>query len=118
MTRLPLLIIIGLIGISNVFANTLEKSLYIISDSIQTVDSLLVPYLSFNETDSYTKDSPIITLNYGDTLKLWVYNLDSISHGFAIKEVSGNYTIPAGDSVYVEQVFVDEGLYIYHDTEE
>ena len=115
MIRLSVILLIGLNAISSVFASTVERNLYIISDSIQTVDSISIPYLSFNETDVYTKDSPIINLNSGDTLKLWVYNLDSITHSFVIKDLSDNYTIPAGDSIYIEQFFMDEGLYIYHD---
>jgi FtsP/CotA-like multicopper oxidase with cupredoxin domain len=92
-----------------------EKSLYIISDSIQTVDSVSVPYLSFNEEDVYSKESPIISINSGDTLKVWIYNLDSIIHHFAVLDFSDTFIIPAGDSIYLEQVFMDEGLYIYHD---
>jgi hypothetical protein len=115
MIRLSIILIVGLNTISSVLASSIDRSLYIISDSIQTVDSIYIPYLSFNETDIYTKDSPIINIYSGDTLKLWVYNLDTITHNFSIKDLSDNYTIQAGDSVYVEQVFMDEGLYIYHD---
>ena len=115
MNRFKLSIVLGLIIASNLLATNVEKSLYIISDSIQTVDSISVPYLSFNEEDVYSKESPIISINSGDTLKLWVYNLDSIIHNFAVLDFSDTFIIPAGDSVYLEQVFMDEGLYIYHD---
>ena len=115
MNSFKLSIVLGLIITSNLLATNVEKSLYIISDSIQTVDSNSVPYLSFNDSDTFTKESPIISINSGDTLKLWVYNLDSIIHNFAVLDFSDTFIIPAGDSVYLEQVFMDEGLYIYHD---
>ena len=115
MNRFKLSIVLGLIIASNLLATNVEKSLYIISDSIQTVDGNSVPYLSFNDSDTFTKESPIISINSGDTLKLWVYNLDSIIHNFAVLDFSDTFIIPAGDSVYLEQVFMDEGLYIYHD---
>ena len=115
MNRFKLSIILGLIIASNLLATNVEKSLYIISDSIQTVDSVSVPYLSFNEEDVYSKESPIISINSGDTLKVWIYNLDSIIHHFAVLDFSDTFIIPAGDSIYLEQVFMDEGLYIYHD---
>lgn len=115
MNRFKLSIVFGLIIASKLLATNVDKSLYIISDSIQTVDNLSVPYLSFNESNVYTKESPVINLNAGDTLLMWVYNQDSIAHNFAVLDLSDTYSIPAGDSVYVEQVFMDQGLYIYHD---
>lgn len=115
MNRLILSIVFGIILASNLLAVNVEKSLYIISDYIQTVDSVSVPYISFNEEDVYSKESPIINLNSNDTLKLWVHNLDSVLHNFAVLDLSDTFSISAGDSIYVEQVFMDEGLYIYHD---
>tara|TARA_B110000977_G_scaffold200344_1_gene290496 strand:+ start:389 stop:1249 length:861 start_codon:yes stop_codon:yes gene_type:complete len=116
MNRFKLSIVLGLFFASNLLATNVEKSLYIISDSIQTVDSVLIPNLSFNEGVLYTKENPIINLNTNDTLRLWVYNLDTISHGFSIKNLSENLLILPGDSIYVEQLFQNEGLYIYHDS--
>ena len=96
-------------------ANTVNKSLYIISDSLLTVDNTKVPYLTFNDSPTYNQSNPIINLMLGDTLDLWIYNTDNISHSFVIKGVSAVQSIPANDSVFLQEIFTTIGSYIYHD---
>jgi len=51
----------------------------------------------------------------GDTLNLWVYNTDNVSHSFVIKGVSAVQSIPANDSIFLQEIFTTIGSYIYYD---
>jgi FtsP/CotA-like multicopper oxidase with cupredoxin domain len=99
----------------NCMAGAVNQSLYIVSDSMQTVDNTQMPYITFNQNPVFTQNSPVINLTVGDTLNLWVYNLDSTTHQFVIKDVNTPIGISAGDSISIQQVFTSEGTYIYHD---
>ena len=96
-------------------ATTVNQSLYIIADSLLTVDSAKVPYLTFNDSPTYSQSNPIINLMVGDTLDLWVYNTDNSTHDFLIKGISVVQSIPANDSVFLQVIFSTTGSYIYYD---
>ena len=115
MNKLLLSFIFGVLLSFNSFSATINQSLYIISDSLLTVDSTKVPYITFNETPTYNQKNPIINLMQGDTLDLWVFNTDSLVHDFVIKGVSSVISIPANDSSFLQTIFTAKGSYIYHD---
>ena len=96
-------------------ATTVNQSLYIVADSLLTVDGTKVPYLTFNETPNYIQSNPIIYLMVGDTLDLWVYNTDNSTHDFLIKGINVVQSIPANDSVFVQAILTVTGSYIYYD---
>lgn len=98
------------------FAVTVNEKIYILSDSLQTVDNAKFPYITFNLTNSYSQDNPVLELDQGDSLDLWVVNFDSITHEFMISVYTTTLvSIPAGDSALVGYKFNNEGVYIYHD---
>jgi FtsP/CotA-like multicopper oxidase with cupredoxin domain len=115
MKKMFLGLVLGTVLSFNSFATTVNQTLYIVADSLLTVDSTLTPYITFNETPAYSQSNPIINLMQGDTLDLWVYNTDSVLHEFVIKGVSSVVSIPANDSAFVQTVFTAKGSYIYHD---
>lgn len=115
MNKLIFGIIFGLLFSLNSFSTTVSKSLYIISDSLLTVDNNKAPYITFNETSSFTQNNPVINLMIDDTLKLWIYNTDSTQHSFEIEGVSSTMNIPAYDSIYFQYKFISSGVYVYHD---
>jgi len=96
-------------------ATNVNQSLYIVADSLLTVDGTKVPYLTFNETPNYIQSNPIIYLMVGDTLDLWVYNTDNSTHDFLIKGINVVQSIPANDSVFVQAILTVTGSYIYYD---
>jgi hypothetical protein len=98
-------------------ATTIDKDLYIIGDSLQTVNADKIPYFTFNLTNSFSQKNAIIELNMGDSLSLWVHNTDTIIHIFDIKGINGvsNNILP-GDSINVIHQFNSAGLYIYYDS--
>ena len=118
MSKLLLSISLGLFLTFNGFSTTVNQSLYIITDSMLTVDSAKVPYITFNETPIYNQRNPIINLIQGDTLDLWVFNTDTVLHEFVIKGVSSVISISANDSTFLQTVFSTKGSYIYHDPSE
>jgi len=99
----------------NGIAGAVNQSLYIVSDSMTTVDSTQIPYITFNETSVFAQNNPVINLNIADTLNLWVHNTDTAVHEFRIKGITSAISILANDSAFVQQVFLLEGTYIYHD---
>ena len=94
MNKLLLGFTFGVFFSFNSFSTTVNQSLYIVADSLLTVDSTKVPYITFNETLTYNQSNPIINLMQGDTLDLWVFNTDSLVHDFVIKGVSSVISIP------------------------
>jgi len=96
-------------------ATTVNQSLYIIADSLLTVDGAKVPYLTFNDSNTYIQSNPIINLMLGDTLDLWVYNTDNAPHDFQIKGVSNAISILPNDSIFLQEIFTVSGSYIYYD---
>lgn len=115
MNRFFLVVFLGLFFSINSFSTTISKSLYIISDSLLTVDGNIAPYITFNDNPVYSQRNPIINLMQGDTLELWIYNTDSNPHNFVIKGISSIINIPANDSAYLETPFITAGSYIYCD---
>tara|TARA_B100000809_G_scaffold243770_1_gene269091 strand:+ start:1919 stop:2791 length:873 start_codon:yes stop_codon:yes gene_type:complete len=112
-----LCIALFLLSINQVHASSVNSSLYIIGDSLQTVNAGKMPYFTFNKTNSFSQKNAIIELNVGDSLNLWIHNTDSIDHIFDIKGVVGiNRIVPSGDSVNIIHQFNTAGLYIYYDS--
>ncbi|MDB9882215.1 multicopper oxidase domain-containing protein [Bacteroidia bacterium] len=96
-------------------ANT-SRSLFIHGGNLIAVNDSLIPYVSFNEFDSFSQNNPVITLNLGDSLSLWVYNRDTIEHQFAIKNIDKpSISIPRLDSIHIDYFFSQAGNYIYYD---
>ena len=110
-----LILLVSLFSYNISYSASVNKSLYIISDSLLTVDSTKVPYLTFNNIPTYSQSNPIINLMEDDTLNLWVYNTDNVSHSFVIKGVSAVQIISANDSIFLQEIFTTNGSYIYHD---
>ena len=110
-----LILLVSLFSYNISYSASVNKSLYIISDSLLTVDSTKVPYLTFNYIPTYSQSNPIINLMEDDTLNLWVYNTDNVSHSFVIKGVSAVQIISANDSIFLQEIFTTNGSYIYHD---
>lgn len=104
-------------SLNRVSANTVNNSLYIIGDSLQTVNAGKMPYFTFNLTNTFLQKNAIIELNVGDSLNLWIHNTDTINHIFDVKDVVGvNSIVPAGDSINIIHQFNTAGLYIYYDS--
>ena len=99
----------------NCIAGTVNQSLYIVSNLMQMVNNTQSPYITFNESSVFSQDNPVLNLTTGDTLNLWVYNSDTITHEFVIKEITTPVSILAGDSIFIQQEFSSEGVFIYHD---
>jgi len=98
------------------YATTVNKKLYILSDSIQNVDLTKSPYKTFNETNLFTQDNPILEIQVLDSLNLWVVNFDTITHEFAIKGIANSlFSIPVGDSIQFGKLFTEANLFIYYD---
>ncbi len=102
---------------SKAYAGTVEYKLYILADSLQTVDGSKTPYVTFNSSNTFTQNNPIIDLSLGDSLSLWIVNHDGTNiHNFEIKGIGGtSVSIPAGDSAHVGVTFIFSGNFIYHD---
>jgi FtsP/CotA-like multicopper oxidase with cupredoxin domain len=110
------LALILLVSTSVSFAATISDKIYVLSDSMHAVSNVAFPYITFNNQNNFTQNNPIIELNVGDSLDLWVVNFDSITHEFQIEDYGTTYfSIPAGDSVLVGYKFNTAGGYIYHD---
>lgn len=95
---------------------TVTEKIYILSDSLTTIDNVKFPYITFNYTPDFSQNNPIIELNQNDSLSLWVVNFDSITHDFIIGEFSTTAaSIPSGDSIHIGYTFNNPAVYIYHD---
>lgn len=104
-------------GLSASWANAsiVNESLYIMADSLETVDGNTLPYKTFNQEPVFTQTNPVLELEVGDTLDLWVYNLDTVVHEFTLTNSPSDTVIQPGDSVFVQKVFENMGVYIYYD---
>lgn len=97
-------------------ASSVKMNLFIQPGTLITVDNESIPYTTFNTVDSFTQENPVINLSVGDTLKLWVFNNDTINHQFQISEHTGTFlSIAQGDSAFLEKVFTNAGSFIYFD---
>ncbi len=96
-------------------AATVYEHLYITADSLELVDGVKIPHATFSGSPVFSPKNHRILLNVGDQLDLWVHNLDSIEHEFAVYQLTGNQLIAPGDSIQVIQTFSNPGLHIYHD---
>ena len=110
------LILFGVFFSIQSFAITINKKIFILSDSLETVNGQKMPYITFNESNMFTQSNPIIEIQIGDSLSLWVVNHDSITHNFGIKNSNLlTQIIPSGDSVLIGERFLTIGTYIYYD---
>lgn len=101
---------------SKLYASTVEQKIYIIADSLSTVDGFKIPYITFNDSNSFAQSNPIINLSQGDSLSLWIVNHNANNHNFEIKGIGGTFvSIPTGDSAHVGITFNFSGNFIYHD---
>lgn len=96
-------------------ATTVNTSLYIVADSLVAVDGEKLPYKTFNLDSEFSQGNPVVELQVGDSLDLWIHNLDSVTHEFTISNSVDVASVAAGDSVFVQQVFEDAGVFIYYD---
>lgn len=96
-------------------AGTINRTLFIVADTLQTVDSVLIPYVTFNEDSIFTQRNPVIELQSGDTLDLWIHNLDSMAHEFTVADYGSATSVSEGGSAFIQYVFPSEGVFIYHD---
>lgn len=110
-----LLLIFALSGIF-LSANTVNKDLFIISDSLRFGSGEVIPYTTFNDSESFSENNPVISLLEGDSLSIRVINNDSIVHQFKVKGFDQTLsTVNPGDTVYVGMRFNNSGCYIYYD---
>lgn len=96
-------------------SSVVNSSLYIMADSLETVNGQFLPYKTFNEEPSFSQKNPVLELGVGDTLNLWVHNLDTVVHEFNITSSPSIISIAPGDSAFVEEVFENSGVFIYYD---
>jgi hypothetical protein len=97
-------------------AVTVNKKIFIVSDSLESVGGAKFPYRTFNETPVFNETNTRIELTIFDSLSLWVVNKDSITHNFNIIGFNGLLqSIPSNDSVLVGVKFNTIGNYIFHD---
>ena len=115
MIRISTFLFAAILSFQAVAADVKQK-LYIHSDSLQTIGGDMMPYVTFNQADSFKKDNPIIQIQVGDSLSLWIVNHDTTRHNFEVRGVNGtSLSILAGDSAHVGIRFNKQGCYIYHD---
>mgnify|MGYP000129654495 CR=1 FL=1 len=97
-------------------AVTVNKKIFIVSDSLESVGGTKFPYRTFNETAVFSETNARIELTIFDSLSLWVVNKDSITHNFNIIGFNGLLqSIPSNDSILVGVKFNTIGNYIFHD---
>ena len=94
---------------------TIQQNLYIVSGELIAVNDSAIPYLSFNKVDTFSQNNPVINLEVGDSLSLWVHNSDSINHRFRVKGINYTIDIKSGDSTFYGRVFQKAGCFIYFD---
>jgi hypothetical protein len=98
------------------FGATINKKLYILGDSLSTVTNGKIPYITFNEVNSFDQKNPIINLNINDSLLIWVINKDNIIHDFEVNGMAGSSaSVPVNDSVLISLKFTSIGCFIYQD---
>ncbi|MCT4581124.1 MAG: hypothetical protein N4A35_06875 [Flavobacteriales bacterium] len=97
-------------------AAVIEEKLYILGDSLAVNNGSSFPYLTFNASNSFSINNPVIELAVNDVLELWIVNFDSVPHSFEIKGVlNSTPVILAGDSIQINHQFTDIGAFIYYD---
>lgn len=115
MIRSILFFSLFLLFAKNSNAAVVVKELYIVGDSLQVASGLKIPYLTFNEQNSFSSTNARIIIDSGDDLDLTVFNTDSVTHEFEIKGISTVYSIPAGNSVQFTSTFSNPGAFVFHD---
>ncbi len=101
---------------SQIQASTVEEKIYILGGDLTTNNGENFPYLTFNDSNLFTINNPIIELSVNDVLDLWIINFDSVPHSFEIKGILNNIPIiSAGDSIQVSHQFTSSGVFIYFD---
>ena len=109
-------LILALVSLTSaVNAAVVFDTVYIIQDSIQVSSGDKLPYITFNETTTFSQTNARIVLNQGDQLELLIVNLDAMDHEFEIKNQTITYTIPAGNQLNISHTFTDVGIFIFRD---
>jgi len=94
----------------------IRKELYINKGVFVTVKQTTFPFLSFNASPVFNPNSEVITTNTVDSLRLIIYNNDSVKHGFAIKNSKfSGLTILAGQKDSAVFSSDQEKVFIYYD---
>lgn len=114
MKGLFLIILLTTFSITS-FSALVDKDVYIVRDSLELVSGEKAPYITFNSSTLFSETNIRIDINAGDDLNLWVFNTDSLTHEFQIKGITSVMTIPALDSVNLNQTFSTPGAYIFYD---
>lgn len=97
-------------------SNIVQDTLYINRGEFTTVDSTLIPYLTFNASSEFNIENKRIILEVNDTLKVVIVNNDSLTHGFDIKGFAGiSNTVSPGSSIQVSFSSAIPVTAIYYD---
>ena len=100
-----------------VFSASVSRKLHLNKGTYTAVDSITFPVYAFNETAVFNAENAFIPLAADDSLLLWVYNHDSLTHSFGVKNILAPISIPAGDSIQLGLHFPVGGSFIYYDVE-
>jgi FtsP/CotA-like multicopper oxidase with cupredoxin domain len=93
-----------------------SQTLYINAGYLQTVDTLFLPQLAFNETSQFSSRNVVIRTAPGDTVFFKVINKDSVAHGLAIQGLGTLIgSVAPGDSATATAVFPQAGVFMYYD---
>jgi FtsP/CotA-like multicopper oxidase with cupredoxin domain len=116
-TCIPLLVVLMLAFVSgDAFARKKSVRLHIIPGQLETFDTTFIKTITFNETDSFTQENPIINLFVGDTLSIRIVNNNNRQHYFDIPGIlTKNILIESGDSALINVTFPNSGAFIYCD---
>ena len=91
-------------------------NLFVIQDSMLTVNGEKLPYVSYNLTNHFRQENPILNARVGDTLTLLIHNRTNNVHQFQIQGLSKSpIEILPKDTAFVEVKRLLEGAFIYFD---
>ena len=97
-------------------ATLITQQLYINADSLSTVDSVKLPYYSFNDSPVFAQRSVNVELNVGDSLQMFIANYHDVTHHFQIQGISSSLLqVMPGDTQIIIVEFSNPGIFIYHD---
>ena len=90
--------------------------LYINRGIFTAVNGISFPALALNETQTYSSQNAVIRISPGDTLRLIIFNNDSLTYGFTAKGLTDLVlTVSPGTSSQLEIPITSEGIYLYND---
>lgn len=98
------------------FAETKEYHLYINRGAYTAVDQSSFPALALNTDSVYSPYNTVITVSPGDTLRLWITNMDSLTYGFTMKGLSDLVlSVSPATTGMIELPIKTEGIFLYRD---